>query len=206
MYKVFIENRPICFTEKNQKGSDVINIPSSELSSMLELMENTPEGVSSDKRIYIVCANVSEEVDRLFHDFDKVEAAGGIVRRKKKLLFIKRHGLWDIPKGKLEEGEEIEACAIREIEEECGIQGPEIRGELGTTYHTYLYSGKPTIKKTYWFCLSYKGPKKLIPQTEEGIDKVKWFSFTDLKKIRSRNYETINDVLDNYVLLEGSTF
>jgi 8-oxo-dGTP pyrophosphatase MutT (NUDIX family) len=205
MYKVFIENRPICFTEKNQKGTDVINIPSTKLNSMLEV-NDTLTTVGSEKRIFIVCKNVQEEVDRLFKDFDKVEAAGGIVRRKKRLLFIKRHGIWDIPKGKLEDNEDVELCAVREIEEECGIIGPVIQGDLGVTYHSYSYHGIPTIKKTYWYYLSYKGPKELVPQTEEGIEKVKWFKFRELEKIRENTYETIKEVIDNYIMLEGDRF
>ncbi len=206
MYKVFIENRPICFTEKNQKGTDVINIPSSELKSMIEVMNNKLETFGLEKRIFIVCKKVQEEVDRLFKDFDKVEAAGGIVRRKKRLLFIKRNGIWDIPKGKLEDNEDLEICAVREIEEECGIVGPDIEGELGVTYHTYFYHGIPTIKKTYWYYLSYKGPKALVPQTEEGIEKVKWFKFKDLEKVRENTYQTIREVIEHYVLLEGDRF
>jgi 8-oxo-dGTP pyrophosphatase MutT (NUDIX family) len=205
MYKVFIENRPIYFTEKNQKGADVINISSANLGSMLE-MNSKVQTISTEKRIYLVCKEFQKEVDRLFRDFDKIEAAGGIVRRKKRLLFIKRHGMWDIPKGKLEDGEDIETCAVREIEEECGIAGPVIQGELGMTYHMYSYHGTPTIKKTYWYYLSYKGPKELMPQTEEGIEKVKWFRFKELDKIRLNTYETIKEVIDNYVLLEGSRF
>jgi 8-oxo-dGTP pyrophosphatase MutT (NUDIX family) len=205
MYKVFIDNRPICFTEKNQKGTDVINIPSSKLNSMLEV-NDTLTTVGSEKRIFIVCKMVQEEVDRLFKDFDKVEAAGGIVRRKKRLLFIKRHGIWDIPKGKLEENEDVEVCAVREIEEECGIIGPVIQGDLGVTYHTYSYHGIQTIKKTYWYYLSYKGPKELVPQTEEGIEKVKWYKFCELEKIRENTYETIKEVIDNYIMLEGDRF
>lgn len=205
MYKVFIENRPIYFVEKNQKGADFINISSSGLNSIIDIQE-TVRTAPPEKKIFVVCKAHQKEVDRLFADHDKVEASGGIVRRKKKVLFIKRHGLWDIPKGKLEEGEEVEECAIREIEEECGIIGPVIEGDLGVTYHTYYYHGIPTIKKTYWFYLSYKGPKDLVPQTEEGIEKVKWFRFDELDKIRKNTYETIREVLDNYVLLEGKRF
>ena len=205
MYKVFIENRPLYFTEKNQKGADVINISSHELDSMLEMNEKV-RSCSPDQKIYLVCGEVQKEVDRLFRDYNKVEAAGGIVRRKKKLLFIKRHGKWDIPKGKLETGEDIETCAVREIEEECGINGPVIVGDLGVTYHTYMYHETPTIKKTYWFYLTYKGPKDLKPQTEEGIEKVKWFKFAELDKVRANTYETIREVIENYVMLEGNRF
>ena len=50
-----------------------------------------------------------------------VHACGGVVRNDKNdVLLIKRMGLWDLPKGKLEKGESYEECAKREVVEETG--------------------------------------------------------------------------------------
>jgi 8-oxo-dGTP pyrophosphatase MutT (NUDIX family) len=201
MYKVFIENVPIYFTEKNEKEKSAINISADQLIHIDDILPLI-RSKEHDQNIFIVCNSVQDEVDRLFRDFEKIEAAGGIVQRKKRLLFIKRNGFWDIPKGKLETGEDIEQCAIREIEEECGISGPEIIGDLGVTYHTYLYHGIPTIKKTYWFFLRYKGPKNLTPQTEEGIEKCKWIKKKELKKVRENTFASINEVVDTYLAVQ----
>ena len=52
----------------------------------------------------------------------KIIAAGGLVTNENnELLMIFRRGKWDLPKGKLDKGETIEECAIREVEEETGI-------------------------------------------------------------------------------------
>ena len=37
-------------------------------------------------------------------------------------LIIKRNGVWDLPKGKLEKGEDFETAALREVEEETGLE------------------------------------------------------------------------------------
>ena len=44
----------------------------------------------------------------------KIIAGGGIVENEeRKILFQFRRGKWDLPKGKLEEGETIENCASK---------------------------------------------------------------------------------------------
>ena len=149
-----------------------------------------------------IFSHLWETFSKLFEEFDFIEAAGGIVKRKKSYLFIKRNGVWDIPKGKIEKGESVKFAAIREIEEECGIKKPKIDKLIGLTYHTYLYKGRPTIKKTYWYSLFYDGPKKTKGQVEEGISKVKWFKVGDLSKVKSNTYASISEVLDMYFILE----
>lgn len=67
---------------------------------------------------------------------DTVRAAGGVVWRRRagdevEVLLVHRRGRedWTLPKGKVEPGEEEEACAVREVEEETSLRcalGPEI--------------------------------------------------------------------------------
>jgi 8-oxo-dGTP pyrophosphatase MutT (NUDIX family) len=198
MYKVFIENRAIIFTDIKPKRKNIFLLKSNDLQSIVEDLIPKIENTTSDLDIYVYSEEIEKEFERLFFDFDKIEAAGGIVKRKQRFLFIKRNGFWDIPKGKLELNESIETCAIREIEEECGLINPEIIESICTTYHTYEYKGKPTIKKTYWFSLIYEGDKKLNPQEEEGITHVKWMKKHKIEKIRENTFASIIDVLDIY--------
>lgn len=139
-----------------------------------------------------------EELLKTFDDHEFIEAAGGMVRRKNKFLFIIRHGKWDIPKGKLDEGESIEACAVRELEEECGLIQPKIIDHLVNTWHTYeLADGKKVIKKTYWYLLDEGDEKvELIPQEKEGITAVKFFTVDEFDTVRENTYGSINAVLD----------
>lgn len=125
-----------------------------------------------------------------------IEAAGGIVYNNEgKLLMIFRNGKWDLPKGKIEKGEDIRACAIREVEEECGISGLEIISSLEQTYHTYMQDGKEILKRTYWFkmCCDFKG--KLTPQKEEGIMEAVWFDKDDVEKKIQNTFENIKQLL-----------
>jgi 8-oxo-dGTP pyrophosphatase MutT (NUDIX family) len=134
---------------------------------------------------------------KVFGEYNFIEAAGGIVRRDHQYIFIKRNGLWDIPKGKLEKNESIEECAVREIEEECGLIKPIIERHLINTWHTYTTAkGKKFLKKTYWYLLN-EGNKKvnLVPQLEEGITEVKFFSVNDFNEIKENTYASIKEVL-----------
>ncbi|MFT4600976.1 MAG: 8-oxo-dGTP pyrophosphatase MutT (NUDIX family), partial [Arenicella sp.] len=119
----------------------------------------------------------------------------GLVEFKGKFLFIKRNGLWDIPKGKLEKGESIEEGAVREIEEECGVENPVILSHLVDTFHTYNYKGKDVLKKTYWFHLSLDEVNELVPQGEEGITEVGFFGLDELNEIEANTYVSILEVI-----------
>lgn len=199
MYKVFIENRPIFFIENYQKEVNCHSIDDSEINSieldLIPVIRKMPKGTT----ICIRCKHAKESMDRLFQNYDKVLAAGGIVRRKNKLLFIKRNGFWDIPKGKLEVEESHEEGALREVEEECGISGMSIQSQLKDTFHTYDYRGTPTIKQTFWYAMDYSGPKEVKGQIEEGITKVKWFKKDELEKVKANTFLSIVDVLNDYL-------
>ncbi|MBC8510392.1 MAG: NUDIX domain-containing protein, partial [Cryomorphaceae bacterium] len=93
-------------------------------------------------------------------DYSLIEAAGGLVYNDEcQLLMIFRNNKWDLPKGKLEQNENIKECAIREVQEECGILGLSILNTLQDTYHTYEINGKKILKRTYWFAMhtDFKG-------------------------------------------------
>ena len=56
-----------------------------------------------------------------------IEAAGGIIISEKgELLMIFRRGKWDLPKGKIDQGETPPQAAIREVKEETGLSMVEL--------------------------------------------------------------------------------
>lgn len=151
-------------------------------------------GVDRNKELFVI----NEDIDKLkklfFDDHKKIAAAGGIVLNSKgEILFIKRLGFWDLPKGKIEKNEKKKPAAIREIEEECGISNPKIEKKLLKTFHTYTANGKNYLKTTHWYLMHYSGSEKLTPQEEEGITEVLW---VDPKKMELQVYNTYNSILD----------
>lgn len=107
-----------------------------------------------------------------------IEAAGGVVFKVEnntiKILLIHRNGFWDLPKGKLEEGESIAMCASREVSEETGSLLPVIIYDLGTTYHEYTQKKVEYGKTTYWYSMILPQLTELKPQEEEGIESIEW--------------------------------
>ncbi len=141
--------------------------------------------------------NVKDEQELLCHfqDHRYIRAAGGVVRHNEKYLFILRHDLWDIPKGKLEKDESVEAGAVREVEEECGVTGVEITSPLCETWHTYERKGKMHLKKSSWFLMTAKNVGSLQPQTSESITEVRFFTLEELELVRSNTYGSILQVI-----------
>jgi 8-oxo-dGTP pyrophosphatase MutT (NUDIX family) len=134
--------------------------------------------------------------------FVEVPAAGGLVKNANgALLFIKRLGVWDLPKGKIEKKETPELAAIREVEEECGLSGLHIVKPLDPTFHIYRSPYLPfpknlVLKETKWFLMSYLGNEIPIPQVEEDIEEVAWFSLGDLEQVYSNTYLSLRDFLE----------
>ena len=142
----------------------------------------------------------NEDLEKLkkafFKLFVPVTAAGGLVENEKgEFLLIHRRGKWDLPKGKLEKGESIEACAVREVEEETGLQNLELKKLITVTYHTYDEFGKHILKDSHWYRMKVSGKQVLTPQTEEDILEVKWVKKKDLAKYLNETFPSIRDVL-----------
>ncbi len=134
-----------------------------------------------------------------FKNFHVIEAAGGIVQNEKKeLLFIYRLDKWDLPKGKVEKGEDLEECAIREVEEETNVTGVTLKSKVGETYHTYNAFGKHFLKISHWYYMTCKKTQELVPQTEEDITEIKWVKTRDIKQPLSNTYASIKDILGKF--------
>ncbi|MDP2188701.1 MAG: NUDIX domain-containing protein [Sphingobacteriaceae bacterium] len=129
-----------------------------------------------------------------------IDAAGGVVWKDKKALFIFRHNKWDLPKGKIEVGEAPDLAAMREVEEECGVGELQLGRFIGHTYHTYRFKQEMVIKRTYWYEMTTAFEGALVPQQEEGITEVCWLSPVDWPQtVYSNTYLSIADLLQNQV-------
>lgn len=145
-----------------------------------------------------------ENVDEVLKTFKKklklIVAAGGLVHTgQDEILMIFRHGKWDLPKGKLDEKESLEACAIREIAEETGLENPVIEKPLTITYHTYHQDGKHILKESHWFLMKSFKQNVFTPQIEEGIMKCEWVPVENIATYVENTHASIIDVVNKGV-------
>ena len=123
-------------------------------------------------------------------------AAGGLVENEKgEILFMFRRGKWDLPKGKLDPGETLEECALREVEEETGVGQLKIKKFLLQTLHEYEELCKKKKKKTHWFHMTTISHQELIPQAEEDITELRWIAPADFDIVLRNTYPAIVEVL-----------
>jgi len=138
-----------------------------------------------------------EELRKAFwKKFRIIEAGGGLVHNEAgNLLFIHRRGYWDLPKGKRDDGESIEECAVREVSEETGLPIPEIVRPLCHTYHTYHQGTDHILKETSWFEMKVPGTPELKPQAEEDINEAIWIDPQETLALLRESYPAIRMVL-----------
>lgn len=131
-----------------------------------------------------------------FKKFVLVQAAGGLVENENgEWLLIHRRGKWDLPKGKLEKGEKLEKCAVREVEEETGLKKVKLAQPLCITWHTYHEGTKFILKESHWFKMNVAGKQSLVPQTEEDIHEVKWVKPSGIEEYLGLCFPSVTDVL-----------
>lgn len=197
MYKIFINDKPFFISNsKLNKDTNIetVNFDNSTFDNLIQSVKS-----ESFNGVFLVCENEDEVFELFAKNFKMIEAAGGLVfNHKNDLLLIERLGVWDLPKGKIDAGETPEIAAIREVEEECAVNGLSIENLVCKSYHTYTFKGKNVLKRTYWYKMNSTYTGILVPQLEENITKVEWQKFTKNDIETLNTYESIKEVLSSY--------
>ncbi|OQY05154.1 MAG: hypothetical protein B6I20_01745 [Bacteroidetes bacterium 4572_117] len=199
MYKIYFEDRVIVISSEKSNTNNNINEKFIHYKSKKSFYKALKEFKKNTKitKLFIQTDKPKKVFKQLKKKFKIIKAAGGLVfNNHNNVLMIRRNGIWDLPKGKIEKGEKKAEAAIREVEEECGISSLFIGNEIGKTYHTFVFRGKNMFKTTYWFLMKYGEDEELIPQTEENITEVMWKSPAEVKKIIPTTHKSLVDILN----------
>ncbi len=147
------------------------------------------------QRVCIPTMDTEDTYRRICAEFLEVNAGGGLVsNRRGDYLLISRNGLWDLPKGHQDPGEDIEVTALREVQEETGINEIVLRGLICVTDHCYRRNGIWHLKHTWWYDMLYTDPTDLTPQREEDIAKAAWVAKSSLPPYLLNTYPSIVEV------------
>lgn len=136
----------------------------------------------------------------------KIIAAGGLViNENNELLMIFRRKKWDLPKGKLDDGETIAECAVREVKEETGLTDVKQGAFLGITLHEYAdkHVKKDVIKESHWYKMYADKDAKLVPQEEEDIEKIIWADKKKIEECLKNSYRNIIEIIELFQKNDG---
>ena len=216
--KLFINDIPVCFASKKTAGSThgfsaffesgeainpkllvdnvLLNNPTNKtIDRLLDLMAN--DDFNRVTMITIVSESKKKVIEYLKSKFTLIEAGGGIVEKDGKYLMIHRKGQWDIPKGKMEEGETPKECAGREVAEETNVK-VKVGEKIGAIWHTYMHKKKRILKKTNWYAMTCLDDSKMKPEEMESITDVRWMTMDEVQESLIDSYRSLRCLVQKY--------
>ncbi|MFN8274002.1 MAG: NUDIX domain-containing protein [Flavobacteriaceae bacterium] len=195
MYKVFVNDKPFFLTNQILKETDfqLFLLESTDIKKLVIKMFN-----NKIKKCYLYYPDEKIMFKKLKEKIPVQRAGGGLVYNAQgEVLFILRNGKWDLPKGGKEKREKMKHAAMREVEEETGVNGLVIKRKLQKTYHIFKRNGVYKLKITHWFEMytDYQGIP--VGQAEEGIEQVAWLNPVQIKEALKNSYENIKLLFEN---------
>lgn len=197
MIKIIFNDKKIFLVESYQKLSKEVQLSSAIISFDFddEKIQYLIDDLQiSENEFLVLVGNPAEILSKIKNKIKLIQAAGGVVMSpKNEILFIYRRKKWDLPKGKLDPGETIEECAVREVKEETGLSRVELISLVTISYHIYIEDDM-ILKETFWYEMK-SDEKELVPQKEEGIKKAIWVHENNIQFQLANTYESIVDVI-----------
>ena len=203
MYRIYFEKRFIAICDVDEPSLNEPNILIEANLTQDELKKLPSEFEHSTlSRLYIPTKDKDKTLEAISKGFTTIHAGGGLVTNSSgEFLMIYRNLIWDLPKGKLEEGEKIDECAVREVEEETGLDSLSLIEPICVTMHTYHLNNEPILKKTHWYKMSCNEDREPTPQVEENISKVVWVKERELPQYLKNTFPSIIEVFEESKLV-----
>lgn len=194
MYKVFYNKSVICIAEKSTNVESDFRLV--QLANQMETFQFIGDYLKLNTKadVWLIGYNAKDMFEDVQSCFHFIEAAGGLVKNNEQTyLFIRRFGIWDLPKGKMKKNEKPEVAAKREVSEETGVFELSVIEELLPTFHIYLHKDQFIMKKTYWFAMKTSCLGTLIPQQEEDITEAVWLDQNKSMAAIQSSYRSLSE-------------
>jgi 8-oxo-dGTP pyrophosphatase MutT (NUDIX family) len=96
----------------------------------------------------------------------------------------KEPGVWALPKGIIGDGEKPDATALREVEEETGVQGRLVE-KLGDVRYVYTWAGERVFKVVSFYLLRYSSGRlgDLPPEHAHEVAEARWLPLEEAPKL-----------------------
>jgi 8-oxo-dGTP pyrophosphatase MutT (NUDIX family) len=96
----------------------------------------------------------------------------------------KPEGVWALPKGLIGPGEDPAATALREVEEETGVQG-RLDGKLGDVRYVYTWAGERVFKVVSFYLVRYSRGRlgAIPPEFEHEVAEVRWLPLAEAPRL-----------------------
>lgn len=200
--KIYFNNKPLILTnsaeqylEQHQESAGYLFLNGAFVRNLRLAKSHLKSVVSLGAILEDIDADAFKPM--LLSFFKPVTAAGGVVTTPdNKTLMIYRRGKWDLPKGKLDAGETISECAVREVREETGLPKEiSVGKEICQTLHVYPHDSADVLKTTHWYQMKVSKEWPLIPQKEESISEANWVPEKDLADCLHKSWNAVKEVL-----------
>jgi len=201
IHKIYFAAHPVFLcsqldeiTEEHPVNDDAIfltDLSGKSLNACLQLLDKP-----GDYPCYYLYHDLPKLLDALLGSAITIDAGGGVVfNEKEEVLLILRRGKWDLPKGKIDPGETIIDCALREVIEETGLKNLTLLNKLASSSYCYREKEQLVLKQVQWFTMKTADQHVLTPQEEEQITDIKWVDLQELDPFLQNTYDTIKEVL-----------
>jgi len=195
MYRIFINETALIisqFLPSQPQHIQILESQNFEIDKFYhEIQSGKPTGTFA-----LLTSNPGYLFKKIRKSLTLIKAAGGLVENEEnKYLFIFRRGKWDLPKGKVDEGEKVKTAAVREVEEECGVRVDAVKAKICNTWHIYKQDGVLILKKTFWYKMKINRTQELIPQAEEDITEARWLGKDEFTLVERNTFPLILEVI-----------
>ena len=121
----------------------------------------------------------------------ELSAGGVVVRRMRGRWWLaairprgKPEGVWALPKGLIDDGEDALGTALREVREETGVAG-EPAGRLGDVKYVYARGGERIFKVVVFYLVRYRRGRigAIEPRMRREVAEARWLPLDEAQRL-----------------------